>query len=787
MITLRTAVFLPGDVRFSERGFSVAGLHTNTAGGVTQSTVKALEETAQRLCHEVENPFKGRGLNARSRAELCEHLERFLIDDRGRDGRPTQLGVRSRAAGFALLVRLSQVMTRGESKQQRQLFDLLLRAATEEPHPGLRRQMLLGLDALPGTRMSRAQVEQRRELVNGLRPSRPPYDEWFGDDPAPKLKVRQYVMDEFFRREVAAYRKQGFKIEKISDDEVVATKTLKDPDGDNPPVACRVELLKGDERVLDDMEDPSVNVLLYSGHAQLGAVAKFSLEHGPVRAVGDKLVGFFACRGKQWLGSVRRRFPDAHVMVSDQGTYGHDDRIVIQKLYDTIATRSSYETMRRAVERDDVWEPDNYLYPHDRRTLEHLDLDADGRAARAGDRHDLLYTPVVKRGRGNSISFKPVRRHPDPDSLDGAKLSNAIAWFNTEYFYWAEDNPGTAAARLADRFFADGWFESDDPAEVVRVTRSTERGEPVVRVQVNAAFAHLSEDAVGMLVTFNAAEELFKELRPDEPESERRMRSLAMTCAYVANLVEFGDVADRLLKNFAKRFSFPSTLTWPVVEHAVNMDHDHEASPKVIKWLEKGMNQPFLEVNPRNTSLEFRGYVAKALRALRRSDTEVGRATYEAIATGKIKVDELSDLTRADYMHLRKELIPDGVRLKVEDYERLHRPTVMRAITESIDGYMWDNRIYVTRGASAEKLASTLVHEVNHVLNASEENYRGDKNILEEEYRAFYAEELFKGTEMTPERCRRLKQEVIDGYGLDGVTPDDVADLPPGRFTLGDD
>jgi len=35
------------------------------------------------------------------------------------------------------------------------------------------------------------------------------------------------------------------------------------------------------------------------------------------------------------------------------------------------------------------------------------------------------------------------------------------------------------------------------------------------------------------------------------------------------------------------------------------------------------------------------------------------------------------------------------------------------------------------------------VHEVNHVLNKSEEHYRGEKQELLEEYRAFYVEALF--------------------------------------------
>jgi hypothetical protein len=104
----------------------------------------------------------------------------------------------------------------------------------------------------------------------------------------------------------------------------------------------------------------------------------------------------------------------------------------------------------------------------------------------------------------------------------------------------------------------------------------------------------------------------------------------------------------------------------------------------------------------------------------------------------------------------------------------------MRAITASLAGYMWDDRVYVAPQMEPADIARALVHEVNHVLNESEEHYRGEKATLIEEYRAFYAEELFIGTDMTPARCKALKERVIADYLLKDVTPDDVPDVPPG-------
>ena len=82
-------------------------------------------------------------------------------------------------------------------------------------------------------------------------------------------------------------------------------------------------------------------------------------------------------------------------------------------------------------------------------------------------------------------------------------------------------------------------------------------------------------------------------------------------------------------------------------------------------------------------------------------------------------------------------------------------------------------------GMTPKTLAKTLVHEVNHVLNRSEEHYRGDKNVFIEDYRAHYVEGLFDGKRMDKRTCLGIKNRVIRNYGLD-VKPDDIPDKPNG-------
>lgn len=190
----------------------------------------------------------------------------------------------------------------------------------------------------------------------------------------------------------------------------------------------------------------------------------------------------------------------------------------------------------------------------------------------------------------------------------------------------------------------------------------------------------------------------------------------------------------------------------------------------------------FREVDARHSSAAFRQEVQAGLEVLRKSKSPVGRATFEAITRGGVRIDELTDLNREDFARVRKTLASFGSRVGADEYARLHegKGHAFRAITQNLEGYEWDDRIYVPRGMPPSQLAKALVHEVNHVLNQSEEHYRGDTQALREEYRAFYAEKLFQGVKMTPAECQKLKASIVRDYGLPKARVAEIPDVPPG-------
>src|SRR5262245_65757074 len=80
----------------------------------------------------------------------------------------------------------------------------------------------------------------------------------------------------------------------------------------------------------------------------------------------------------------------------------------------------------------------------------------------------------------------------------------------------------------------------------------------------------------------------------------------------------------------------------------------------------------FVEVDPTHTSAAFRAYIEAGLSLLRESETEIGRATWTFFARGGARVDELTDLTRADFEHVRRTLSSFGKRLGADAYHHLH-------------------------------------------------------------------------------------------------------------------
>jgi hypothetical protein len=174
----------------------------------------------------------------------------------------------------------------------------------------------------------------------------------------------------------------------------------------------------------------------------------------------------------------------------------------------------------------------------------------------------------------------------------------------------------------------------------------------------------------------------------------------------------------------------------------------------------------FSEVDPEHSNVTFRRYIEAAVRLLERNDSELAQLTAESIRERRVLIDELIDLTCWDFDRARKDLPDAG--LVPDDWFTLQAPgsDAAKKLTENLDGYMWSNRIYVARGLTVKRLASTIIHEVNHVINRSEVGYYDNlpTSGFVHEYRSFAMEAQFDPAEY---EGIDLVDFVIENYELD--------------------
>lgn len=176
---------------------------------------------------------------------------------------------------------------------------------------------------------------------------------------------------------------------------------------------------------------------------------------------------------------------------------------------------------------------------------------------------------------------------------------------------------------------------------------------------------------------------------------------------------------------------------------------------------------------------------AQVLGVLERHPSTIAKNTLAAVRDGKVVFDTLDRLTVADCRQLVEENPAQwsGVVSPDECVANDEGTQVPARILQRVSGYQHENRIYVRADAKAKDAAATLVHETNHVANATHERYSSSREKLEEEYRAYWVALVFTdGRAPGAGYLDWLKGWIIEQYALNGVAPADLTDHPAGNL-----
>ncbi len=521
------------------------------------------------------------GLGTAETAQVFEALKSALVQvptdtaiPQGYDDALQPLQQRSSVATTMLELMRSM---RGGTAEDKLLQDSVLKAygamAEKEPASILRDSMVFQLHNNKDCLASAEQREVSDRLMRSFAPTSPPYDDWFKDG-NDTLRVVCHTGGEFFQSEVDRWKGEGFKEVGSASSGQVELEKVYERNGVETTV--RLTMARGTSGTFDRMDDPDTHIVAYSGHASWGRTVPREMRNAPEQQ-GAKLLLVHQCCGRGSINKFRGTYPDSQLITTCNSSYEHEDFATFKKTLVGIAERRSWASISNQI-RDESWQNrrDNYYFPNDAQLrMRALDRDHDG-VQDIVDRLVSFNTFAVEQDTGAEFTAK------DPgvavDRLDGTHVHEAAQIMNTTtHFSDFMTTHGTG-----DSFVGKGYFKpasDDDP--MVKISPVKLGAIKSYEVQVNAHFAHASEEAIKAEAFFTLAHsEPF--LRSDDSKLDTCLKGLILVAHSLD--VDSGHRDGEIFKALCKRHGLPEIDLW-LVKACVELDHVYAGSEASIQKL----------------------------------------------------------------------------------------------------------------------------------------------------------------------------------------------------------
>lgn len=166
----------------------------------------------------------------------------------------------------------------------------------------------------------------------------------------------------------------------------------------------------------------------------------------------------------------------------------------------------------------------------------------------------------------------------------------------------------------------------------------------------------------------------------------------------------------------------------------------------------------------------FNAKLAKAIQLIQANHSIVAINVLNVINSDKITINSFFNLSKQHYQRMKKNMLKDENIILPEEYP----PTLeaIRMIEKKLSGIIYDDKhIYLSSQNTIEQIASSLVHEVCHFLNADiymKEQKKAGSLLYRyhDEVRAFTAEKIFErdGHCIRRSDIRTIHQKVSELY-----------------------
>ncbi|MFT3711665.1 MAG: hypothetical protein QM817_28850 [Archangium sp.] len=376
-------------------------------------------------------------------------------------------------------------------------------------------------------RAEKGELGKTRTAETALYPPKPPYEKWMKDG---KISIVHYTDDNGSPRadNVQLYVDRGFKKKELPDGTTLLTRKAKDG---KPEMEVRIPPAPTHDKppsLFEKMGDESVDMIIYAGHAGYGKRVEDALSKG-VTGTGDgKMVMLLQCYGEGSIESVKRSFPDAHLISTREASDDNYDLPLLENMLDGIDQRSQYDTIIKGNTKEfNSWvktlKPDpegmsdsdiqfykdhpvekHYFFPNSREVLiAKLDRDRDG----VQDAGDTMFNVVYPKRVDSSGGYDPLDPGAPLDGLEGTATNSAVNQLNlfARYAVLPDGLLGNKVPWNPEVFQPAGFFEGSS-TDLKAFKFDVDAANGKIKVQVNSNFAHAPAKALGRMLALEAGQ-----------------------------------------------------------------------------------------------------------------------------------------------------------------------------------------------------------------------------------------------------------------------------------------
>jgi len=383
----------------------------------------------------------------------------------------------------------------------------LVSAAVTEPYRSLRDFALQSYDV----KAAEGLLPAKPEATEAVFPTKPPYAKWLRDN---TIKI-QYVCDNDgtpISGTVSYFRRMGFRAQQGDDKSWDLSYPAR---GGMPALNVHIPAPPpddGEPELFNKMDDDSVDMIVYSGHAGYGRRVDAALRDGIDGTGEGKLVVLLQCWGEGNLETLENAFPDAQVLSTTDSTTDYIDHVMFTRLLNGVTQQEGWDSIGDAIRtdlkdrlggidryKDKDWDK-QFFFPNSRELmLDAFDRDSDA----VTDRSDPIFNVVYPRRLGLAGGYDPVVQEIPSYALDGSAFGQSLDTLSLVFRY-EEMLPPDRQAQVpwsSDAVVSDGFFSP--AADETRAFRFQIDGGKL-HVAVSTRFAHSSEEDLTRMLALEA-------------------------------------------------------------------------------------------------------------------------------------------------------------------------------------------------------------------------------------------------------------------------------------------